>query len=183
MKRLLAASLAVIIAIALCACTAQSSTSSVQPQGGNESNSQKTPAPEESKKKISIVIAPPAGWEPIPNSVLQVQYMKDLVSFMVKEERFQGDNLEAVIAEAKGAFEGAFDDVSYIGEPEAITVDNKEAQKLLFTCKVSEMQMKYEYIYLFEGESVYAITFGGPTESFNSLSSDYEQILQNISFQ
>ena len=45
------------------------------------------------------------------------------------------------------------------------------------------MQMKYEYVYLFVGEKVFAITFGDLAATFDSLSADYEQILKGIRFE
>jgi hypothetical protein len=102
---------------------------------------------------------------------------------MVKKENFQSTAMDDVVAEAKGAFESAFDDVSYAGEPESMTIDGNDACKIIFTCKVSGMQMKYEYLYLFAGGDVYAITFGDLNDTFDSLAADYEQILADIRFE
>ena len=130
-----------------------------------------------------IETVPPSGWEPVEGSVIPVQYLKDTTSFMVKTENFQSTALDDVISEAKGAFEGSFEGVAYAGDAESITVDGKDARKLIFTCEVSGMQMKYEYVYLVAGGSVYAITFGGSADTFDSLLADYEQILTDICFQ
>jgi hypothetical protein len=131
---------------------------------------------------VNISVTPPAGWEPVAGSVLPVQYLKGTASFMVKEEAFPGENIDAVVEKAKSSFESAFDNVQYVGEPEAVTVDGMDARKLIFTCEVSGMNMKYEYVYLFAGNDVYAITFGDLADSFDTLASDYETILGDITF-
>jgi len=136
-----------------------------------------------SNKEIQITVEPPAGWEPVEGSVLPVQYMKGSASFMVKNEAFPGDTIDEVVEAAKGSFESAFENVQYSGNTETITVDGKDARKLIFTCDVSGMPMKYEYVYLFAGSKVYAITFGDLAETFDSLAADYETILENITFE
>ncbi len=187
MKQFLLVSLGIIITIMLCSCSAQSSKTSDQSQSNNTPISQGTPTtpqqPEVQQEGVSIMIEPPSGWEPVAGTVLPVQYLKNMVSFMVKEEKFQGKTLDDVITEAKKAFENAFDDVEYEGEAETITVDGKDARSFIFTCKVSGMQMKYKYVYLLVGGKASVITFGGPVDAFDSLSADYEQILSDIRFQ
>ncbi len=101
---------------------------------------------------------------------------------MVKEEKFSSTKLDEVVAEAKKYFTKAFGNIAF-NEPQSLTVDKKEAQMLAFSCKVSGMQMKYEYVYLAVGNTVYAITFGGPESSFDALSADYAQILSDIRFE
>lgn len=136
-----------------------------------------------SQEKVKIEITPPSGWEPVQGSVLQVQYMKDTASFMVKEESlFSAKNTDDVITEAKGYFEKSFKGVSYEGEAKTITVDGKDAREITFSCTVSSLKMKYTYVYLFAGGKVYAITFGDVAEHFDSLSADYSQILKDIRF-
>jgi len=188
MKKLFTLSLAMLIALMLCACTVDQPASSPEPSNGNVQNTQETPTGpaqqhEAAKAEVNIIIEPPAGWEPVTGSVLKVQYLKGTVSFMVKEENFAGKTLDEVVTEAKEAFSGAFADVAYEGEAAPLTVDGKDAKEIVFTCKVSGMQMKYEYIYLFVNQAVYAITFGGPADTFDSLASDYGQIIQDIKFQ
>lgn len=133
--------------------------------------------------ETKISIAPPAGWEPVVGSVLPVQYMKNTASFMVKQENFSGKTVDDVVMGAKKIFERSFKEVVYADEAEAITVDGFDARKLVFTCTVSKLQMKYEYIYLFVGENVYAITFGDLANTFDSLAADYEQILKDLRFE
>jgi len=136
----------------------------------------------EENNAINIVISPPEGWEAVEGSVLPVHYSKNTASFMVKQEGFRGATIDEVVQEAKSAFDSAFDNVTYINE-ENIKVDGKEAKKIVFTCEVSKMQMKFEFVYLFVGSNVYAITFGDLADTFDSLTSDYEKILEAISFQ
>jgi hypothetical protein len=152
-------------------------------QGQSEPSAQPASPAASQTQETKIQITPPAGWQPVTGSVLPVQYMKNTASFMVKKENFSGKTLEDVIQEAKGYFEKSFQDVSYIGQAEKITIGGTDAQKIMFTCTVSGIQMKYEYVYLFAGGGVYAITFGDSANSFDSLSADYEQILKDIRFQ
>jgi hypothetical protein len=188
MNKFIALSLSVILLISLCSCGKQNVSeedpaSSVQTQEEQSAAAGSSSADGQTQQEIKIEITPPSGWEPVEGSVIPVQYLKDTSSFMVKQEPFQSTALDDVISEAKGAFEGSFEGVTYAGDAEGITVDGKDARKLIFTCEVSGMQMKYEYVYLVAGGSVYAITFGGPADTFDSLSADYEQILADIRFQ
>lgn len=135
------------------------------------------------KSQIKIEIVPPSGWQAVEGSVLPVQYMKGTASFMVKEEAlFTAKALDDVISEAKGYFEKSFKSVSYEGEAKTLSVDGKDARQIMFVCTVSGMKMKYEYVYLYAGGKVYAITFGNLADQFDSLSDDYEQILADIRF-
>lgn len=210
MKNKLLISLVILFTIILGACTAKNPTSSNQVQTNNagntkeqqtnnetsstegqtdikasseESQTSSAIASETQRKNASILTKPPTGWEKVQGSVLPVQYLKNTASYMIKEEPFQGKNLDEVITEAKAAFENAFDDVAYIGETESITIDEKDAKRIIFTCKISNMQMKYEYVYLFVGSGVYAITFGDLEDNFDSQAADYEEILGNIHFE
>lgn len=188
MKKLIAIFLGFVLTIGLCSCGAKESSSDSKNPGSEIQNPSNTPAantpePQQTQKDVKIIITPPEGWNPVTGSVLPVQYMKKTASFMVKSENFSGENLDDVVKEAKSAFEGAFEGVKYIGETEKIVVGGIEAQKMIFTCKISGMQMKYEYVYLFAGGKVYAITFGDLDDTFDSLSSDYEQILNDIKFE
>ena len=134
------------------------------------------------QKEITIAVSPPDGWEPVEGSVLSVQYMKNTASFMVKEEPFTSSTLDDVVDEASEIYKNTFDDFAVLGDAESITIDNKEAKKLTFTCVVSNITMKFCYVYLFVEGKTYVITFGDFSESFDSLSSDYETILSNIKF-
>lgn len=135
-----------------------------------------------SAEEINISVTPPEGWEPVEGSVAPVHYLKGTAGLIVKSESFTGETIDAVTEEAKAVFESAFDNVQYVGDTESLNVDGKDARKLIFTCDVSGMNMKYEYVYLFAGNDVYAITFGDLTENFDSMTADFETILGNISF-
>lgn len=186
MKKLMILCFCFIIMAALSACSSQKTP--VQEQKsidqGQSGQSAQTTSPATAKTaETKIQITPPSGWQPVTGSVLPVQYMKNTASFMVKKENFTGKTLEEVVQEAKGYFEKSFKDVNYIGQSEKITIGGIDAQKIMFTCKVSGMQMKYEYVYLFVGDKVYAITLGDMANTFDSLSADYEKILKDIRFE
>jgi len=185
MKKLIALCLSLIMTIMLGSCGTQKSSSDSKKPIGEVEDSSNTPTANttETQKEAKIVISPPEGWNPIAGSVLPVQYMKNTASFMVKKEPFNSENIDDVVKEAKSIFERTFDNVKYAGEVENITVDGIDARKMIFTCKVSNLQMKYEYVYLFVEGSVYAITFGDIENNFDSLCSDYEQILNGIKFE
>lgn len=187
MKKLIALCLSLIMTIMLGSCGTKKSSSDSKKPIGEVEDSSNTPAAnttdtKETQKEAKIVISPPEGWNQNVGSVLPVHYMKNTASFMVKKEPFNSENIDDVVKEAKGIFESTFDGVKYAGEVENITVDGIDARKMIFTCKVSSLQMKYEYVYLFVEGSVYAITFGDIENTFDSLCSDYEKILNDISF-
>jgi len=185
-KKIIMIMLCLILMITLSACSSQKTPvedqkASSEGQASSAGQTESTSVTNKAEAKINIV--PPSGWKPVEGSVLQVQYMKNTASFMVKSEPFSQKNIDEVVIEAKRIFSDTFDEVKFEGEPETITVDGKDARKLIFTCKVSGMQMKYEYVYLFVGGKVYAITFGDLAATFDSLSADYEQILKGITFE
>lgn len=185
MKKIMMITLCLLLMISLSACSSQKTTKNQPASGEGKASStvptESTAAANKAEAKINIV--PPSGWKAVEGSVLPVQYMKNTASFMVKHENFSQKTINEVVMEAKRIFSDTFDKVKFEGEPETITVDGKDARKIIFSCEVSGMQMKYEYVYLFVGEKVYAITFGDLAASFDSLSADYEQILKDISFE
>lgn len=188
MKRIILIALGLLMILALCACNAASPAPSARPGAGGEAAAPEASAesPDESEApqaKAGITVQPPSGWAPVAGTVLPAQYMKNTASFMAKEESFGGKTLDAVVGEAREAFGGAFDGIQYEGEPQTVTVDGKDAAKLVFTCSVSGIKMKYEYVYLFAGGSVWALTFGDMAETFDSLQGDYDKILESIRFQ
>ncbi len=140
------------------------------------------PAENGQKKKVTVEITPPEGWEPVTGSVLAVQYMKNTASFMVKEENFSGGTPDAVVDEALGIYKKSFANLAVQGSAESVTIDGKEAKKLTFTCEISKMKMKYLYVYVPVEGKTQVITFGDLADSFDSLSADYETILKNIKF-
>ena len=188
MNKLITICLSMIFLITLCSCGTQNESGENPVSSGQTATEGKNTAAASAEslsddKQIQIEIIPPSGWEPVAGSVLPVQYINNTTSFMVKEESyFQSTTIDDVVVEAKAAFENTFDEVAYIGETESITVDGNDAIKILFTCKISDIQMKYEYVYLLIGGAIYAITFGGPSDTFDTLSADYEQILSDIRF-
>ncbi|MBS3908033.1 MAG: hypothetical protein KGZ93_00135 [Actinobacteria bacterium] len=186
-KKMLIMFIALVFVLALLSgCgDAPKSENTSQPQAGNEGQSTaSTPKAETPQKEAKVSIVPPAGWNTVQGSTVAVQYLKNGASFMVVEDNFnQGKTLEDVVKEAKAAIDGEFQDIKYEGETEAITVDGKDARKFFFTSKAYGIQMKYEYVYLFVGESLYQITFGDAANTFDSLAADYEKILSDIRFQ
>jgi len=148
--------LCLILMITFSACSSQKTPVENQKAGKGQASSavQTESKSVTNKAEAKINIIPPSGWKPVEGSVLQVQYMKNTASFMVKSEPFSQKNIDEVVIEAKRIFSDTFDEAKFEGEPETVTVDGKDARKLIFTCKVSGMQMKYEYVYLFVGEKV-----------------------------
>lgn len=140
------------------------------------------PATVQPQGAAKAAIAPPAGWEPVSGSAIPNHYVKKGATFIVKQENFQSKNLDDVVKEAQAAYIKAFTDVKFEGEPETLTVDGKEARKIRFTCKVSGLQMKYEYVYLMAG-GVKVITFGAASDTFDELAADFGQILKDIRFE
>ncbi len=137
---------------------------------------------EKQKGNVIVDIIPPEGWERVEGSVLPVQYMKNTASFMVKNESFNNDTLDEVVNDALDIYKDTFDNLTVQGEVEPTTVDEKDARILTFTCNVSGMEMKYQYIYLFVADNTYVITFADLASTFDSSASDFEYILSNIHF-
>ncbi|MFV0467258.1 MAG: hypothetical protein ACK5ML_14565 [Lachnospiraceae bacterium] len=131
---------------------------------------------------VVIEITPPEGWVSVEGSTVPVQYLKNTTSFIVKQELYSSATLDEVVQEASGIFKNSFDDFEVIGESEPSTVDEKDARKLIFTCTVSGMKMKFIYVFLFAADQTYIITFGGLEDTFDTLADDYETILNNIRF-
>lgn len=193
MKKYISLFIVIIMAVSLCACgkkessTSQKtydSTSAVSSSSelANPLESTSVQTTEGQEQKITIEVSPPDGWQPVAGSVLSVQYMKNTVSFMVKEEKFTSSTLDEVVDAALEIYGNTFDNLKVLGDVESITIDNKDARKLTFNCVISKMNMKYIYVYLFVEGKIYVITFGGLEDSFDSLSSDYEAILNNMKF-
>ena len=189
MKKILTLILIFMMAASFCACGQKGSEPLQETSGGSVPTS-KTDAVEPSSKTgdkkqadtVSIEVTPPEGWAKNEGSVLPVHYMKGTASFMVKEEPFTSTTLDDVVKEALEIYKKSFDSVSVQGEAKTLTVDGKDARSLTFTCTVSNINMKYLYVYLFVADKTYVITFGDSAASFDSLSSDYETILNNIKF-
>lgn len=150
--------------------------------GGEDSIQDNPQTSESSTKEVEIMVTVPEGWEVVEGSVAPVQYMKGTASFIVKSEPFQSDTLDKVVAEALEIYKESFDNLQQQGQIETLLVDGKDARKNIFTCDFSGMSMKFEYIYLFVEKKVYVITFGDLASTFDSLSVDYETIVNQIKF-
>lgn len=194
MKKFLTLILTFMIAASLCACgqkgsgpspeaSGQSTSAPNTEAGGSGSETGEDAASQQKQAgTVTVEITPPEGWTKNEDSVLPVHYMKGTASFMVKAEPFSGTTLDDVVKEALEIYKKSFDNVSVQGEVEALTVDEKDARSLTFTCSVSNINMKYLYVYLFAADQTYVITFGDSAENFDSLSADYTAILSNIKF-
>ncbi|HUM83910.1 MAG TPA: hypothetical protein PLN48_09040 [Lachnospiraceae bacterium] len=137
---------------------------------------------ERQESSVTVRVQMPEGWEKVSGSVLDVQYLKGTASFLVKEEDFGGANLDDAVKAAEEIFSASFDGYTRSGEPEAISVDEKDARKLTFTCSVSSMKMKYCCIYLYAGDRLFAMTFADLADTFDEIVPDIEQIQENIRF-
>lgn len=183
---LVATLLCVIFMLAACGGdeTSQSdvNSSNAALQGQSASSASPSEASEQ-QEEVVISVHMPDGWDPVKGSVLPVQYMKNTASFMVKEEHFTSDTLNEVVNEALKIYEKSFDNLAVQGDVESVTIDDEEAKKLTFTCTVSDMSMKYLYVYLFAEGKTYVITFGDLADCFDALSEDYETILSEIKFE
>ena len=177
MKRIFIVLLSVLIIFSVCSCSAtsdnnsnpttdQSNQSSISSQVDNISS---TSSDTVNGNEVEIIVSLPAGWEKNEDSVLDVHYIKDGVSFMIKTENFSGTTLTEVVNEAKDIYDDTFDNVVFSGEAEDITIDGKAAKKLFFSCDVGNYSMKYLYAYLFVNQEIYVITFGGLDSTFDSM--------------
>lgn len=195
MKKYLSLFFILIMVISLCACGQKESeslpetsgtpgTSASKPEADASSDETDADTASQDKQKgdVTIEITPPDGWTKNEGSVLPVHYMKGTASFMVKEEPFGSTILDDVVNEALGIYQKSFDNLKVQGEVEPLTVDEKDARKLTFTCTVSKMNMKYLYVFLFAADRTYVITFGDQESTFDTLAADYETILSNIRF-
>lgn len=190
MKRYLTLLLILVMTVALCACGqnepsdaagTSGSAASAAEDSGSEADAD-TGSQDKQEGVVEIEITPPDGWTPVEGSVIPVQYMKGTASFMVKEEPFAGATLDEVVSEALEIYQGSFDNVTVQGEAEPFTVDGKDARTLTFTCTISNLNMKFLYVYLFAADKTFVITFGDQESTFDSLTGDYETILSNIRF-
>lgn len=158
-------------------CGTQSETvqpdSSVSPVASDETTA---PAPA-AEEKLNVTV--PDGWVKNEASVLEHQYMKNTASLMIKKENYTQDTLSDVTAEMERIFKDSFDAYQSFGT-EDIQVAGRDAKKLVFTCNVSSLSMKYMYVFLYVNNDVYVITFGDQASTFDDLSADYESILSSL---
>ena len=197
MKKLFAGILALILTLSFAACGGDGGESSPTP--AEETAPAKEIAPAEENTSVVTEIAPttesseadavqvtvalPEGWARVEGSVLEHQYMKSTASFMLKPENYTGETLDDVVTEALDILGGAFDQLETRGDPESITVDGRDAKKVTFTCVVSDIEMKYTYVFVFVGDETYVLTFGDFAGTFDSLSADYDQIISGVKFE
>lgn len=137
---------------------------------------------ERQEGNVKVQVQMPEGWDEVSGSVLNIQYLKGTASFFVKEENFGGMNLDDVVKAAEDIFSTSFDTYAPEGEAESITIDEKDARKLMFTCSINGMKMKYCYIYLYAGDRLFAMTFADLADAFDEITPDLEHVQANIRF-
>lgn len=180
MKRIILLFVSLLICLTGCA---PGTTGTQQSSSPAESRAAKSSAP--AKKQVGTVtveITPPAGWTRVEGSVLPVQYMKGTASFMVKPEPFESSTLDEVVMEATAIYRKSFSDYAVEKEVQPVTVDGKDARELACTCTVSNIRMKFLYVFLFAGDQTYVITFGDQESTFDALDTDIKTILSEIRF-
>jgi len=195
MKKVFALLLILIMTVSLFACgekgteslsgtsgTLSASDLKIETEASNDESGADTASQDKQEGTVTIEIAPPDGWTKNEGSVLPVHYMKGTASLMVKEEPFGSATLDDVVSEALGIYQKSFDNFKVQGEVEPFTVDEKDARKLTFTCAVGNINMKYLYVYLFAADKTYVIMFGDQESTFDTLTADYETILNDIRF-
>ncbi|HBR03133.1 MAG TPA: hypothetical protein DD738_11010 [Ruminiclostridium sp.] len=195
MRKYLTLFLILIMAVSLCACgqkgseslpgtsgTPGASASKTETEASSDETGADTASQDKQEGAVTIEVTPPDGWTKNEGSILPVHYMKGTASFMVKEEPFGSATLDDVVNEALEIYQKSFDNLEVQGELEPFTVDEKDARKLIFTCTVSKINMKYLYVYLFAADKTYVITFGDQESTFDTLAADYETILSDIKF-
>ena len=192
MKRCLMLFFIFMITASLCACGQKDPGSSTEAPGAPASKTEAeipdsqtdagTTPQDKQDGAVTIEITPPDGWKPVEGSVIPVQYMKGTASFMVKSEPFSSATLDDVVNEALEIYQNSFDNLQVQGEVEPLTVDEKDARKLVYTCTIGNIDSKFLYVYLFAAGKTYVITFGDLESTFDTLAADYETILSNIHF-
>lgn len=195
MKRYLTLFFILIMTVSLCACgqikseplpetsgTPDTSASKTETEALSSQTDTDTASQDKQEGVVAIEITPPDGWTPVEGSILPVHYLKGTANFMVKAEPFNSVTLDDVVNEALGIYQKSFDNFKVQGEVEPFTVNEKDARKLTVTCTVSNINMKYLYVYLFASDKTYVITFGDQESTFDTLAADYETILSNIKF-
>lgn len=129
---------------------------------------------------LKVTVTAPDGWEFRETAGIPINYSKDGASFMIKEEPYSGNTLDEVVEQAKGIFEGSFDNVQYIGGVQDLTVAGMDAKKFVFTCEVFDIGMKYQNVFFFVDRDVYVITCGSTEEAYDSCAADFERLIESV---
>lgn len=127
-----------------------------------------------------LTVKMPEGWTEVEGSSVLIQYQKVTHNFIVKTENFSADTLDGVVEEALGIYQQSFADVKVVGKPETLSVAGLDARSLTFTCVVSDMDMKFRYVYMFVRSKLYTLTFGDLANSFDRLADEYDSILKSV---
>lgn len=136
----------------------------------------------DARKTFQVEVDVPEGWEAVEGSVLDIQYLKNTASFMIKTESFSTTDLSEVANQAISIFQGAFDNVSLVEEVSDVKIAGYDAKEFTFTAQVSSLSMKYRYIYTIVDGQVYAITFADMESTFDDLNDDFQSIINSIRF-
>lgn len=156
-------------------------TSTIQEENQVEEKDTTSTLQEESQFE-KITIDPPEGWEPVDMYNVSLHYAKGTANFVIKSKKCDYNTLENISAKTKEIFSSTFENVQYIGSDEKIKVAGYDAIKFIFTCDIDSLNMKIQYVCFMKDDNGYAITLGNLSETFDSLSADYEQILNSIKF-
>lgn len=133
-------------------------------------------------KTMKAKVDMPEGWKAVEGSVLDVQYMKNTASFILKTEYFATTDLTEVTSKALSMFKETFDNVVVVEDVNNTKVAGYDAKEFTLTAQLSTLSMKYKYVYTAVAGQVYAITFGDMASTFDNLSDDYQAILDSIKF-
>jgi hypothetical protein len=151
-----------------------------------------TTAPSTSRVNSPITVGPviaqvrvtvPDGWKAVEKATVPAQYLKDGVTFIAKTESYATTELDPTLNQALTAYKSAFANVAVQGQTQTLKVDGHDARKLVFTCEVASMKMKYINVFTRVGGQTWVITFGGGADSFDKLEADYQAILDKIKFE
>ena len=183
---LLICAAAVLCVLILSGCKSAQSESAVSKNSvsvsssANSAVSNETGVTEKQKGNVNITVTMPEGWRKVEGSAVPIQYQNVTRSFIVKEEKFEASTLDEVVGEAKKIYEASFAKFAVTQDSEVCTVSGLEARKLCFTCEISDMELKYMYVYVFAGGRLYTLTFGDLANSFDQYIADYDTILSGV---
>ena len=133
-------------------------------------------------KDVTVNATIPDGWENLDGAGLDMHYSKETASFMLKKEYFKGSTLDDIANEALDIFTSTFKNVEQIDYSEKVTIGGQDGIRIMFTCEIIGMEMKYEYIYVKANNGVYAFTFADLSDNFENVVGDFELIKDSIEF-